>query len=608
MGPSFSKVFKSDYELKQPRIGWVGVVSFAMAVRILPDTLVNQIAAGEVVERPASVVRELVENALDAGATQIDIAAEGGGLVLISVRDDGSGMGPDDLAMAVERHATSKLKDDNLFAIETMGFRGEALPSIGSVSRLTIASRTASEQSAWEIFVEGGKKHAVKPAALNKGTLIAVRDLFYATPARLKFMKSANAERAAMVDSVEKLALAYPSVGFTFAHDGRNVLSFPKGQGFIARCAQILKDDKNITPVSDESGAFSLEAALGTPALTAANATGQVFIVNRRPVRDRALSAVLKASYLDVLPRERFPVGVFHFTVPNEMVDMNVHPAKAEVRFREFDAVKSLLARAVRRVLEQPLQSAVSLSPVSTAPRVVPFSRPSAMPLSRSAGFAESWSPAARVEAVNLTATAEEEDQAQYYPLGAARAQILETYIVAETPDGLVLVDQHAAHERIVYERMKNALQSKSVERQGLLIPEIVSLGAADGELVLGAAEALAELGLAVESFGIGDIAVREIPALLGANANLQQLLRDIAALLREERDAAALLERRLFDLCAKFACYGSVRAGRSLNADEMNALLRQMEETEKSGQCNHGRPTFIKLSREELEKLFARR
>jgi DNA mismatch repair protein MutL len=577
-----------------------------MSVRILPSTLVNQIAAGEVIERPAAVVRELVENALDAGATQIDVTAENGGMNLVAVRDDGCGMSAADLSLAVERHATSKLRDENLFAIETMGFRGEALPSIGSVSRLTITTRTADEKNAWEILVEGGAKRDVKPAALNRGTSIEVRDLFYATPARLKFMKSATAERAAIVDTIEKLALAYPLVGFSLTHDGRDVLNFQKGQGFLARAGQILNDDRNLLHASEENGALSLEAMIGTPALTASNAMSQVFIVNKRPVRDRSLSAVLKVAFLDMLPRERFPVGVFHFTLPNEMVDMNVHPAKAEVRFREFDAVKSLLARAVRHVLEQPLQSAVNLSSVSHGSRVLSFpkSHASITPYAQAKGFGEAWSP----EAVALAATEEITDEPQNYPLGAAKAQILETYIVAETPDGLVLIDQHAAHERIVYERMKNALQNKNIERQGLLIPEIVSVGAADQELILSAAEALEKLGLVIESFGIGDIAVRELPALMGANANIQSLIRDILSLLKEDREPSQLLERRLFDLCAKFACYGSVRAGRGLNASEMNALLRQMEETEKSGQCNHGRPTFVKLTREELEKLFSRR
>jgi DNA mismatch repair protein MutL len=581
-----------------------------MTVRILPDTLVNQIAAGEVIERPAAVVRELVENALDAGATQIDITAEQGGLGCITVTDNGSGMTRDDMVLALERHATSKLRDENLFAIDTMGFRGEALPSIASVARMDVTTRRAGDEHGWTLHVEGGVKGKAAPAACNVGTRMVVSDLFYATPARLKFMKSPTAERQAIADVIDRLALAYPLVGFTFTHDGRTLVTYPAGQGFVSRACALLGQAQDLVPVSDESGSARLEAVLATPALTAANATGQYFIVNKRPIRDRTLTAVLRAAYRDVLPFDRYPVGVLHMTLPVDMVDMNVHPAKAEVRFRDMDAVKSLIMRAVRGVMAQPLQQAVNLSAVmpTRAPPILSVVQNNAP---RNAGFAEHWQPAAQsmepVAPVSPVSVIENAAPDQY-ALGAARAQILETYIVAETADGLVLVDQHAAHERIVYERMKTALAAKTIERQGMLIPEIVSLTASECALLLSAAGALDSVGLGIESFGATDIAVRDMPALLGPNANIQKLIRDIVAILKTEQDPAAVVERRLFDLCAKFACYGSVRAGRNLNVTEMNALLRQMEETDSSGQCNHGRPTFVRLSRAELEAIFSRR
>ena len=585
-----------------------------MSIRILPNTLINQIAAGEVIERPAAVVRELVENALDAGATQIDILARDGGLSFISVTDNGSGMSASDLELAVERHATSKMVTDDLLNIKTMGFRGEALPSIGAVSRLTITSRRKNDEHAWSIFVDGGAKHAVQPAAQGIGTTIEVRDLFYATPARLKFMKSANAERQAIVDVIERLAMAHPQVGFTFSHDNRESLNVPARDDFMTRIGKITGEHDHLIEMRKADGEYMLHGIFATPALTAPHAANQVFIVNNRPIKDRGLSAVLRAAYLDILPRDRYPVAFLHLTVPHVSVDMNVHPAKAEVRFRELEKIKSLIISGARQALEAPLVNAVSNVtafpqrshfPHNVAPSV------QAVNLSivtQSPGFAESWMPAARVDNASAPAEEAEQNYPQNFPLGAARAQLFNTYIVAETADGLILVDQHAAHERIVYERMKNALAAKTIERQGLLIPEIVNVTASEQETLLKAADILAELGLGIDGFGVNAIAVNEVPALLGANANLQDLVKDIVALLKTEQDANQILERRLFDLCAKFACYGSVRAGRSLNLSEMNALLRQMEETERSGQCNHGRPTFVKLTEAELEKLFARR
>lgn len=611
-----------------------------MSVRLLPDTLVNQIAAGEVIERPAAVIRELAENAIDAGATQIDVLIRDGGLSFIQVSDNGKGMSRDDLALAVERHATSKLADEDLFAIKTMGFRGEALPSIGAVSRLTITTRQKDEPHGWSIFVEGGTKHDVEPASRAQGTTIEVRDLFFATPARLKFMKSATAERLAVADVVERLALTYPAIGFSLMHDTRNIFTAPPNEDFLQRVRRFVNDDPNLVEVSlqDENG-YALHAVYATPVLTAGNATHQFFCVNQRPIKDRNLTAVLRAAYLDVLPRDRYPVAALRFVVPPEAVDMNVHPAKAEVRFRQLDRIKSLVIRGARQVLLAPAgvqhgsdsaSSVMGLLQVSTlqndapseavpsadmrgATPYVPYAHRSAsfsLPPQRTNGFGEEWAPSVRQEDfAQQNHVAQDQDvAAEQFPLGAARAQLFHTYIVAQTAEGLVLVDQHAAHERIVYEKMKAALQSKSIESQGLLLPEIVNVSAIEQELLMLASPSLAQLGLEIESFGSNAVAIQQVPAILGANANLQALVKDLIAVLKDEQDPNTLLERRLFDLCASFACYGSVRAGRALNLAEMNALLRQMEETDSTAQCNHGRPTFVRLSQNDLEKIFARR
>jgi DNA mismatch repair protein MutL len=576
-----------------------------MPIRLLPNHLINQIAAGEVIERPAAVVRELVENSIDAGATQIDVTIRDGGLSFISVTDNGCGMTQDDLPLAIQRHATSKLKDDDLFAIQTMGFRGEALPSIGSVSRMTLTSRYREAAHAWQIKVEGGDIGPVAPVAHAVGTTIDVADLFYATPARLKFMKSASAERQAVVEVVERLALAAPDIRFTLYSDGKKLIHCPSQQTLEQRAQAILGQPDAWVAVDHAEGDYRLHGLLATPALTAPNAMQQYFIINGRPIRDRTLSAVLRAGYLDILPRDRYPACVLAFSVPLNAVDMNVHPAKAEVRFKEMGMIKALLTRATRQLLDAPLVAATratNIISLAHAPFVSQASSPAVQSAMPSAGFAESWQPQARAVETESVAVHSE------HLLGAAKAQLLNTYIIAETANGVILVDQHAAHERIVYEQMKEALLSRSIERQALLIPDIIDLNATDQLLLLEAAPQLAQLGLEIEGFGTNAIAVREVPAILGANANLRDLLHDIVTVIKSEQDPHSILERRLFDLCAKFACYGSVRAGRALTIQEMNQLLRQMEETEKSGQCNHGRPTFVTLDRASMEKLFARR
>jgi DNA mismatch repair protein MutL len=589
-----------------------------MSIRILPNTLINQIAAGEVIERPAAVVRELVENALDAGATQVDVSIRDGGLNFIQVSDNGSGMSADDLNLAVERHATSKLAQEDLLSIKTMGFRGEALPSIGAVSRLTITTRRAEDEHAknhgWAIFVDGGAKHEVQPASRSVGTTVEVRDLFYATPARLKFMKSAISERMAIVDTMERLALSYPEIGFSLTQENKNLFRVPPKQDFLTRVREIARQEEHLIEIRMQDDDYTLHGILGTPGFTAANATGQFFAVNNRPIRDRNLSGVLRAAYMDVLPRERFPVAFLHFTLPMSSVDMNVHPAKSEVRFRDMSRVKSLIMRSARNILSVPVSS--SSVPSIEIRNSLPENRPtgygaakpfvsSYSPPRSNNGFAESWALGARHETPMAEEMSAEEKS---FPLGTARVQIFNTYIISQTADGLILIDQHAAHERIVYERMKTALADKQIDRQGLLIPEIINVSANEQDLLLNAAPALAELGLGIEAFGPGAVAVNEIPAILGANANLQSMIKDLLSILKDEQDPKQLLERKLFDLCASFACYGSVRAGRSLNVAEMNALLRQMEETDASGQCNHGRPTTIQLTQNDLEKLFARR
>lgn len=586
-------------------------------IRLLSNSLVNQISAGEVIERPSAVVRELVENALDAGAGRVDVNIRDGGLGFIQVSDDGSGMRREDLELSVERHATSKLNDENLFAIQTMGFRGEALPSIGSVSRMTITTRHGDEPHGWSLFIEGGAKSAVQPASRAVGTTMEVRDLFFATPARLKFMKSPQSERMAIVNVVEKLALAYPAIGFSLMHEAKTLFKVPQGQDFLSRIRETVSEHEHLQQVHVPDEDYQLQAILGTPALTAANSLQQYFIVNQRPIMDRALSGVLRAAFMDVLPRQRYPVAFLNFTLPVASVDMNVHPAKSEIRFRDLARVKSMIMRAVRQMLavpegggqmpqfrtqhiERARNPALSFAAQQPRQAISP-----AIPQ----GFAESWMPAARFEETPApSALTSDQEHGESPLLGAAKAQLFNTYIVAQNDEGMILVDQHAAHERIVYERMKTALQEKSVDTQGLLIPEIMNVSAGEQELLLGAAQALAALGLELEAFGPGAVAVQSVPAILGANANLQALVKDIFSILKDEQDPAQLLERKLFDLCASFACYGSVRAGRSLNVAEMNALLRQMEQTENFGQCNHGRPTYVTLSQHDLEKLFARK
>ncbi|MCX7312215.1 MAG: DNA mismatch repair endonuclease MutL [Alphaproteobacteria bacterium] len=609
-----------------------------MPVRQLSETLVNRIAAGEVVERPASVVKELVENALDAGAHRIEIATDGGGRRLIRVADDGSGMSSADLDLAVERHATSKLDGDDLLQISTLGFRGEALPSIGSVARLTITTRQAGQASgdhAWAITVDAGAKSEIKPAALSEGTRVEVKDLFYATPARLKFLKSDRSEAEAVREVVRRLAMSRPDVAFTLVSDERAPVTWPAAlpgaPGRLARLADILGSDfrANSVEVGAERDGVVVEGYAGLPTHNRANSLGQYLFVNGRPVRDKLLIGVIRGAYADYLPRDRHPVVALFVTLPPREVDVNVHPAKTEVRFRDNTLVRSLLMHALKDGLARDAQRAASTGGSAT---IAAF-RPAALPrrdnfdwrrsLSRplpprgalaawstaEPGFAEAAQSVFDVGSAAATARVEMAEPASDLldrPLGAARAQVHDTYIVSQTRDGLVIVDQHAAHERLVYERMKAGLDQNGIARQILLIPDIVELDPADIERLLSRSEELKRFGLAIEPFGPGAIAVRETPSMLG-EIDAAALARDLAEHLAEW-DEALPLERRLMHVAATMACYGSVRAGRRLKPEEMNALLREMETTPNSGQCNHGRPTYVELKLTDIERLFGRR
>ena len=606
-----------------------------MAIRQLPPNLVNRIAAGEVVERPASVVKELVENAIDAGARRIDVTATGGGLQLIRVTDDGTGMARDDLALAVERHATSKLGGDDLSHILTLGFRGEALPSIGAVARLSITSRLEGASEASAISVDGGHKTALKPAALSAGTEVEVRDLFYATPARLKFMKSERAETAAIADHVKRLALAHPEVAFSLSNGERTSLRLeacPPGlmDHGLERMGRVLGSDflADALPVSAARDTMAAEGFAGLPTLHRANGLQCYLVVNGRPVRDKLIVGTVRAAYGDLVPRGRYPMLVLFLTVPPEEVDVNVHPAKTELRFRDPNAVRSLLIGALRDALGTAGHRATGSLSQSALDRMVrPQHRPAPTPgaapdtspraymsHSRPRGFGFSDKAQAPLEAVSAPSgdtrgTAIVEDEADY-PLGAARAQVQDTFIIAQTADALVIVDQHAAHERLVYERLKHAYSNGGITRQLLLIPDVVEL---DGEAVaalLAASNELESLGLVVEAFGQSAIVVREVPALLGT-CDVKGLLSDLASALaeaEEDGEGGRVLAARLDHVLSTMACHGSVRGGRRLSPDEMNALLRDMEKTPFSGQCNHGRPTYIELKLTDIEKLFSRR
>ena len=601
-----------------------------MTIRLLPPNLVNQIAAGEVVERPASAIKELVENAVDAGATRIDIAVNDGGRSMIVVTDNGHGMTPQELIVAVDRHATSKLPNDDLLDINYLGFRGEALPAIGSVARLTVTSRKAGADTGWYVVVAGGRKDGPVPAPLTQGTRVEVRDIFFATPARLKFLKAASTELSYVVDTIERLAMARPDISFTLTSDGKTRLNLPAGnsQGdlfdaHLARLAAILGKDfaANTISVAAEREGIKLYGYIGVPTFNRGNALAQYLFVNGRPVRDRLLNGAVRGAYQDFLAANRHPYVVLFLELTQRDVDVNVHPAKAEVRFRDAGLVRGLMVGALKHALAEAGHKASTT--VSTAalgafrvegsaanPGAYNTSYSFQAPLSdEQQGLAESEvgslfavppsaPDAAPIEAVDA--------EYQVHPLGVARAQVHETYIVAQTADGIVIVDQHAAHERLVYERMKAAMNADGVSRQVLLIPEVVEMDESSAGRLVARAGELAEMGLVLENFGTGSVVVREVPALLG-EIDVKSLVRDLADELAAV-DATLSLKERLGDVCGTLACHSAIRAGRRLNGAEMNALLRQMEVTPHAGQCNHGRPTYVELKLKDIERLFGRR
>ncbi len=631
------------------------------SLRLLPPNLVNQIAAGEVIERPAAVVKELTENSLDAGAARIDVSIRDGGRSLVSVTDDGYGMAPEDLALAIQRHATSKLPGDDLTRIGTLGFRGEALPSIGAVSRLAITSRPEGADSAWTIAIEGGQVTDPQPAAHPPGTRVEVRDLFYATPARLKFLKSERAEQGHIVDVLNRLAMAHPAVAFRLTGGekpggkARPLIDLPaesalldggggddggndgNGGGHaqrLARLGRIMGKEfrNNALGVDAAREDMRLTGHIGVPTLNRGNARHQYLFVNGRPVRDKLLFGAVRGAYQDFLARDRHPLVALFLELPPEQVDVNVHPAKTEVRFRDAGLVRGLIVGALKHALAEAghrtsttvsqgalgafrpgaqlrarpgvsgpgyrmPQSLAGYLPGHLAETAAAWQAPPAQ-----AAFAEAARPGAVAADQTQTAVADHTD----YPLGAARAQLHETYVIAQTEDGLVIVDQHAAHERLVYERMKAALSNGGVATQMLLLPEVVELDEPAAARLTARAGELAELGLVLEPFGATAVIVRETPALLGETAT-QGLVQDLSDELAEMGEAFSLKEK-LEEVCSTMACHGSIRAGRRLNVTEMDALLRQMEATPHSGQCNHGRPTYVELKLKDIERLFGRR
>ena len=591
-----------------------------MSIRRLSEAMVNRIAAGEVIERPASVVKELLENSIDAGATRIEIVTAAGGVALVRVSDDGSGIARDDLALAVERHCTSKLADD-LDDIRSLGFRGEALAAIGAAARLTIASRLHGAGEAFAIDLAGGRGEAIRPAALAEGTRVEVRDLFFATPARLKFLKSERAEAAAITEVVKRLAMAHPAIRFSLNGSDRTPVELPAASGEdarLARVAAVIGADfrRNVLAIDAAREGVALQGFAGLPTYSRANSLAQFLFVNGRPVRDKLLLGTVRAAYSDLLKRDRHPVVALFITLDPGEVDVNVHPTKAEIRFRDPGLVRGLIIGALREAFQK---SGPRSSTTAAAATVAAFRPPAGRPppawrpppsrgsVALAPGFA---APAQAAFAVAPSAdarpAAEAAPETFALPLGAALAQLHETYIVAETADGLVIVDQHAAHERLVYERLKTGLARHGVARQILLIPDIVELPADDVDRLAERAAELAELGLVLERFGPGAVAVRETPSLLGA-IDAQALVRDLAEELAEW-DKAASLRDKLDRIASTMACHGSVRAGRRLKPAEMDALLREMEATPNASECNHGRPTYISLRLADIERLFGRR
>ena len=603
------------------------------SIQQLEESAINRIAAGEVVERPSSAVKELVENAIDAGATRIDVAIADGGKTLIRVTDDGCGIPPEELPLALARHATSKIDGSDLLNIHSFGFRGEALASLGAVGRLTLTSRAEGHEAA-ELSVTGGKSDPVKPAALSRGTVVTLRNLFFATPARLKFLRSDRAEMQAISDVLKRLAMAEPSVSFTLrdvSGGGEGRVTFRAdavtGDLFDAlrgRLGQVMGREfiDNAVTIDAEREGIHLTGLAGLPTYSRGAAVAQFLFVNGRPVRDKLLIGALRGAYADFLSRDRHPAVALFIDCDPHKVDVNVHPAKSEVRFREPGLVRGLIVSALRHALAEAGHRASTTVAGATLgamrpeapqgpPRIYQMDRPSfaakrtayAM---QSPGFADMQTAySGRVVEVEVGAQEPDEPPRQQLPLGAARGQVHENYIIAQTEDGLVIVDQHAAHERLVYEKLKTQMAQNGVPAQALLIPDVVEMSESDSARLLDIADDLTRMGLTVEPFGHGAVVVRETPAILG-EVNSDALLRDILDELDDQGEARAVQDR-IEAILSRVACHGSIRSGRQMRAEEMNALLREMEATPYSGQCNHGRPTYVELKLSDIERLFGR-
>ncbi|MGE0109631.1 MAG: DNA mismatch repair endonuclease MutL [Bdellovibrionales bacterium] len=609
-----------------------------MALRRLPETLVNRIAAGEVIERPAAALKELVENSLDAGARHIDVSLREGGQSFLRIADDGCGMSHDDLSIAIERHVTSKLPDDDLLNIHSFGFRGEALPSIGAVSRMSITSREKGGEDAWQLHVEGGSVAKPRPASLSEGTVIEVRDLFYATPARLKFLKTPRAEALAARDILDRLALAYPLVSFSYQEDDKKPVRYQAQEDLLdedvaleARIRAVMGHSfiENAGKVEAVREDMAVRGYVSLPTAHRATTRDQFLFVNGRPVKDKLIFGALRGAYGDYLPRGRHPAVALFIDVSPALVDVNVHPTKAEVRFRDAGHVRGLIVASIRDALSGASQFTTnSLAPMAlesfraspqnplqdSVPRYQPRvsggcgrnynSKPSSAYVLSEPDLMPAAPPQVRTEKEE-----QEEEGGSFVSatgrLGAAVAQVHETFIISQTQESLLIIDQHAAHERIVYEKMKAELAEGGIKRQILLIPEVVDLDEKMRSVLIEASESLEDSGLVVEEFG-GSLLVREVPAILG-QADVKAILQDVAEELLDKEESSAV-EARILSVCARMACHGSVRSGRKLNVDEMNSLLRQMEETSGSGQCNHGRPTYVEMSLADLQKLFDRR
>ncbi|MBQ4399741.1 MAG: DNA mismatch repair endonuclease MutL [Alphaproteobacteria bacterium] len=608
-----------------------------MPIRVLPSNLVNQIAAGEVIERPASALKELVENAIDAGAHKIEVTLAGGGKNLLIVADDGCGMSPCELELAVERHATSKLPTDDLFNINFLGFRGEALPSVASVSKLTIQSRERGAKEGWQISVNGGEKEAVRPAAVNEGTRIEVRDLFYTTPARLKFLKTEAAETGQCIDMLQRIALANPQVAFYLYADGKKKIGYNAcGEDMQIARRQRIADvmgtefKENSAPIAAQNEFCDISGFVSLPTYHKANSLSEFLFVNNRPVRDKLLLGAIKGAYQDLMMAGRYPLCAIFIHVNPRYVDVNVHPTKAEVRFYDNGAIRSLLVHAIRSALSDGSRQSAdtgllehllenNLEAAGTKP--LQFSsafevreqdrkfKSFQMQLSGHGGNKSSFKVADLMPTFSVKTEAEPqaEPDENIGELGLAKAQVHNTYIISQTADGIAIIDQHAAHERITMERMKQSMfKNERLPSQMLLLPEVVDLSLSEKENLLNYSDTFAKLGLGIEEFGPQAVLVREIPGLLG-DTDVKSLIKDLAAEISEWGTAYAL-EDKIHHICATVACHGSVRAGRALNIEEMNRLLRDMEKTEHSGQCNHGRPTYVKIKLADIEKLFERR